>query len=377
MAYRGRPSAVGRWRSDRAHPEPLWLLRSVIVVSIFIGPGWLLEQQVRFTRRGSTKMTKTITRTAGIDTSKAKLDVALHGGECWQVANAASGWRSLARKLAGAGVARVGIEATGGYERGVVGYLRESGFEVLVLQPIQVRAYARVHLRRAKNDVLDAVLIAACTAAIEGPRHEPDARLSNLAQHLTFVEQIEEDIARFKVRLEHIEEPRLRRIVMINIVRLKTLRTAELARIVRALRIHEDLGHRRSRAQHSGYRGAHRARDRHPHARAWARQPRGSSRAGWPGAVRSRQRKTSWRTTHRRRSRQVAPLTVCCSASCRIPLEQTPDRSLRAPHSTRKSPQRSSRCMRQKADRLRQHRRSARHPLDRTTRRDLMVATAE
>ncbi|MBV8837182.1 MAG: IS110 family transposase [Alphaproteobacteria bacterium] len=189
-------------------------------------------------------MTKTITRTAGIDTSKAKLDVALHGGECWQVANAASGWRSLARKLAGAGVARVGIEATGGYERGVVGYLRESGFEVLVLQPIQVRAYARVHLRRAKNDVLDAVLIAACTAAIEGPRHEPDARLSNLAQHLTFVEQIEEDIARFKVRLEHIEEPRLRRIVMINIVRLKTLRTAELARIVRALRIHEDLGHR-------------------------------------------------------------------------------------------------------------------------------------
>jgi len=127
MAYRGRPSAVGRWRSDRAHPEPLWLLRSVIVVSIFIGPGWLLEQQVRFTRRGSTKMTKTITRTAGIDTSKAKLDVALHGGECWQVANAASGWRSLARKLAGAGVARVGIEATGGYERGVVGYLRESG----------------------------------------------------------------------------------------------------------------------------------------------------------------------------------------------------------------------------------------------------------
>ncbi len=73
-----------------------------------------------------------------------------------------------------------------------------------------MRAYARVHLRRAKNDALDAVLIAACAAAIEQPRIEPDARLAELAGHLTFVEQIEEDIARLKVRLEHIDEPRLR-----------------------------------------------------------------------------------------------------------------------------------------------------------------------
>lgn len=189
-------------------------------------------------------MRKVITPTAGIDTSKAKLDIALHGGECWQVANAASGWRIVANKLTASGIVRVGIEASGGYERGVVGYLREAGFEVLVLQPMQVRAYARVHLRRAKNDVLDAVLIAACAATIDRPRIEPDARLSDLAQHLTFIEQVEEDIARLKVRLEHIEEPRLRRIVMGSLVRLKTLRAAELARIVKALRVHADLGHR-------------------------------------------------------------------------------------------------------------------------------------
>jgi len=216
----------------------------VIVVSIFIGPGWLLEQQGSLHKAGSTKMTKTIIRTAGIDTSKAKLDIAIHGGECWQVANMASGWRSLARQLAEAGVVRVGIEATGGYERGVVRYLRDAGFEVLVLQPAQVRAYARVHLRRAKNDVLDAVLIAACTATIDPPRLEPDARLSDLAQHLTFVEQLEEDVARLKVRLEHIDEPRLRRLVMDDLVRLKARRAAELRRIVKALRVHEDLGRR-------------------------------------------------------------------------------------------------------------------------------------
>jgi len=98
-------------------------------------------------------MTQTIITTAGIDTSKLKLDIALHGGtERWQVANTLSGWRALAANLAKAGVARVGIEATGGYERGVVGHLRAAGFVVLVLQPIQVKAYARVHLRRAKND---------------------------------------------------------------------------------------------------------------------------------------------------------------------------------------------------------------------------------
>ena len=104
----------------------------------------------------------------------------------------------------------------------MVGYLRDKDFTVLVLQPLQVKAYARVHLRRAKNDKLDAVLIAACTATIDQPRIEPDGRLAKLAQHLTFVEQIEEDIARFKVRLEHVGDPRLRRLVVADIARLKS-----------------------------------------------------------------------------------------------------------------------------------------------------------
>ena len=84
-------------------------------------------------------MTQTSITTAGIDTSKAKLDVAVHGRtERWQVANALSGWRVLAANLIKAGVRRVGIEATGGYERGVVEHLRSAGFAVLLLQPLQV-----------------------------------------------------------------------------------------------------------------------------------------------------------------------------------------------------------------------------------------------
>jgi transposase len=217
----------------------------VIVVSTFIGPGWLPEQPGSLHKAGSTKMTQAITTTAGIDTSKLKLDIALHGrAERWQVPNALPGWRQLAANLARAGATRVGIEASGGYERGVVEHLRAVGFTVLVLQPIQVKAYARMHLRRAKNDALDAALIAACAAAVERPRIAPDPRLVELAGHMTFLEQIEEDIARFKIRLEHIDEPRPRRLVTNDIVRLKARRAAQMLLIERQLRAHHDLARR-------------------------------------------------------------------------------------------------------------------------------------
>jgi transposase len=190
-------------------------------------------------------MTQTITVTAGIDTAKDKLDVAIHGGTVrWQVENTVRGWRRLVSELTKAGVERVGIEATGGYERRVVKHLRAAGFTVLVLQPVQVKAYGRVHLRRAKNDALDAALVAACAAAIDDPRIEPDARLEELAEHLTFVEQVEEDIARAKTRLEHIEDRRLRKLVLSDVARLKERRTAELFRIIAVLRSHGDLARR-------------------------------------------------------------------------------------------------------------------------------------
>jgi transposase len=190
-------------------------------------------------------MTQNSITTAGIDTSKAKLDVAVHSRtERWQVANALPGWRVLAANLAKAGVTRVGIEATGGYEGGVVKHLRAAGFTVLVLQPIQVKAFGRVHLRRAKNDALDAELIAACTAAIDQPRITPDPRLAELAQYLTFLEQLEEDIARFKTRLEHIDEPGLRRLVNSDIVRLKARKAAQIRDIAKRLRAYSDLASR-------------------------------------------------------------------------------------------------------------------------------------
>jgi transposase len=238
-------TAAERLAIGSVRPEPLWLPCSRIVVSVFIGPGWLPEQPGSIHKAGTMKMAKISTRTAGIDTAKAKLDIAVHElGSRWQVDNTLRGWNRLCADLVKAAVARVGIEATGGYERGVVEHLRAAGFTVLVLQPIQVRAYARLQLRRAKNDALDAALIAAFAATIDRPSREPDPRLVKLAHHLTFVEQIEEDIVRHKTRLEHTDETRLRRIVIADIVRLEARRAAEMARIVSALRAHADLAHR-------------------------------------------------------------------------------------------------------------------------------------
>lgn len=183
---------------------------------------------------------------AGIDTAKDQLDVAVHGqAGGFTVANNPAGWETLAAELSRIGVQRIGIEATGGYERGVTRHLQAAGFTVIVLQPLQVRAFAKLHLRRAKNDRLDAALIAACTQLIDrGHRIEPDPRFDLLADHLTYIEQIEDDIARFNARLEHIADRRLRRAIAADIVRLEKRRAAELKRLTAELHEHADLAQR-------------------------------------------------------------------------------------------------------------------------------------
>ena len=90
-------------------------------------------------------MVKDITGTAGIDTGKDRLDVAVHGGgRPFSVDNTPDGWQSLADRLSQEGVQRVGVEASGSYERGVARHLQAVGFTVVVLQPLQVRAFARL-----------------------------------------------------------------------------------------------------------------------------------------------------------------------------------------------------------------------------------------
>jgi transposase len=50
---------------------------------------------------------------------------------------------------------------------------------------LQVRSFAKLHLRRAKTDRIDASLIAACTPALEPQARTPDPRMDALVDALT------------------------------------------------------------------------------------------------------------------------------------------------------------------------------------------------
>ena len=175
-------------------------------------------------------MTKTSTVCAGIDVAKAWLDVAIStSNQTIRVDNDAAGLESLVAWLAEHGVQRIGLEASGGYERLAVRRLRGAGLNVRLFQPAQVKAFAQFSLRRAKTDLLDAVLICACTVmAADEARAVKSPELEALAEHLTLLEQIEEDLVRAKTRREGFRLPQLQARQTQEIARLKALRRAQL-----------------------------------------------------------------------------------------------------------------------------------------------------
>ncbi|MGL3110779.1 IS110 family transposase [Bradyrhizobium sp. BR 1432] len=190
-------------------------------------------------------MAKHSTICAGIDTGKRKLDVAIEGrGEQLQVKNTAEGHEALLTWLRQQRVKRIGIEASGGYEQPVVAELRRKGFVVVVFQPAQVRGYAKFHLQRAKNDKIDAALIAACTAAVRKIHAAPDPRLLPFAEQLTMIDQIGEDIARLKNRIESCRNVAINQLWRKDITRLEQRERAALKALVASLREHPDLAKR-------------------------------------------------------------------------------------------------------------------------------------
>ena len=192
-------------------------------------------------------MSKRSTAYAGIDTGKDYLDAALHKrGDELRVKNSPEGHRAVSAWLGKHRVKRVGIEASGGYEMDVVAHLRRDGFTVVVFQPAQVRHYAKFHLQLAKNDKIDARLIAACTAAREDDdiHDPPDERLAPLAAHLTWIDQIGDDIARQKTRLETCRDARGQAHGKQEIARDKKLEKAETALLEKEIRQHDDLARR-------------------------------------------------------------------------------------------------------------------------------------
>lgn len=182
---------------------------------------------------------------AGIDTGKSKLDVAIHGSsDQLQVSNSSEGCRQLSTWLRQRRVKRIGIEASGGYEQDAVIQLRRDGFVVVVFQPAQVRAYADFIGQRAKNDKIDAALIAACTAAIKKIHAPPDPRLAPFARHLTLIDQLGEQIVRMKNFRETCGDPRIRSFWSEQIKQSQQLVRIERKALIAAIRAHRDLAKR-------------------------------------------------------------------------------------------------------------------------------------
>ena len=101
----------------------------------------------------------------GIDVSKNRLDVmVLPEEQCSSVPNDAAGWANLVEQLRGCSIAAIGIEASGGYERGVMRALLAAGIPARQVNPFKLRQFARASGVLAKNDPLDARMIASFVA---------------------------------------------------------------------------------------------------------------------------------------------------------------------------------------------------------------------
>ena len=188
---------------------------------------------------------KTSTKNAGVDVGKAWLDGAVHGlAELVRVSNDAAGIAQLIVWLRRHGVERVGMEASGGYERRLRRELEAARFEVVLHQPLEVRLYARLKRLRAKNDRIDAVLIAAATAQVDAVKAASDPRLRDLAERLTAYEQISDQAAELKGFMEHVSLKDLVRSLKAQIRALEQLKARLAADILWRIRAHADLAER-------------------------------------------------------------------------------------------------------------------------------------
>jgi len=163
-----------------------------------------------------------IVATAGIDVSKDRLDVAVHPtAEHFNVSNDAEGWRELVRRIALAEVRAIGIEASGGYERGPIGALLKAGLPVRSVNPWKLRLFARAAGLLAKNDRLDAHAIARFVASLPTREVRRDPDIDHLAELINTRRQLLDAVQQIGNQTELLRDPALRRLQDRRIRQLK------------------------------------------------------------------------------------------------------------------------------------------------------------
>jgi transposase len=169
------------------------------------------EGRPRSTRKG-WKMAQMVA-TVGIDVSKDRLDVAVHPtDEQFSVTNDAVGWRLLVRRLRPLMARAVGIEASGGYERGAISALLEAGLPVRSVNPWKLRLFAKAAGVLAKNDRLDAGVIARFVATMPSREVRRDVAVEHLAELVNARRQLVDAVQQTGNQTEHLRDPSLRRL---------------------------------------------------------------------------------------------------------------------------------------------------------------------
>jgi transposase len=142
---------------------------------------------------------------AGIDVAKDKVDVCIRSLSLRRTfASTADGRRELASWLRRKKIGKAVMEASGGYERDWAKALRDARIEVRIVDPKRVRSFARSAGRLAKNDAIDAEMIAWFAETFdEVPGQAYDAAREKLAQIVNARHGLLELQTRLQNRGEH------------------------------------------------------------------------------------------------------------------------------------------------------------------------------
>jgi len=148
------------------------------------------------------------TRYVGIDVSAATLDVVVHEGTVTQVGNDAQGISAVVKQVQALPATLVVLEATGAYHRNVTSALVAAGVPVAVVNPRQVRDFARSMGQLAKTDRLDAGVLARFAAVVRPtPRPVPSEATLELAALLERRRQLVDMLVAEKNRLSVARKP--------------------------------------------------------------------------------------------------------------------------------------------------------------------------
>jgi transposase len=135
---------------------------------------------------------ETVAIFVGIDVAQARLDVAVRPtGEQWTSAHDEAGIAALVTRLQALSPTLVVLEATGGREVALASALAAAQVPTAIVNPRQVRDFAKAIGQLAKTDALDAQVLARFAEAVRPePRALPDAQAQELAAVLTRRRQV-------------------------------------------------------------------------------------------------------------------------------------------------------------------------------------------